>query len=133
VIEVRDGRARNYGRDYDAYLHAVNKEIDDGEREEKARQAKMASPPAGKTPKQSRQNTGRDHRKIRKEITAIERKIARLDEQKNELNAQMLATTDADEALRLHNEVAALASELAEAEDRWCELQEEIGETEFTT
>lgn len=33
VIEVRDGRVTNYGGGYDAYLYAVNKEIDDGERE----------------------------------------------------------------------------------------------------
>ena len=32
VIEVRDGCVRNYNGDYEAYLYAVNKEIDDGER-----------------------------------------------------------------------------------------------------
>ena len=32
VIEVRDGHVRNYNGDYEAYLYAVNKEIDDGER-----------------------------------------------------------------------------------------------------
>jgi hypothetical protein len=28
--------------------------------------------------------------------------------------------------LRLHNELAAVTSQLADAEHRWCELQEEI-------
>ena len=32
------------------------------------------------------------------------------------------------EALRLHNEVATLTKQLAEAEDRWCQLQEEVNE-----
>ena len=34
--------------------------------------------------------------------------------------------TDAVEALRLHNDVTALTKQLAEAEERWCRLQEEI-------
>ena len=33
IVEVRDGRVSNYRGDYSAYLYAVNKEIDDGERE----------------------------------------------------------------------------------------------------
>ncbi len=37
-----------------------------------------------------------------------------------------MATTDAKEALRLHHELAAIAKQLSEAEERWCELQEEI-------
>ena len=132
VIEVRDSRARNYGRDYDAYVYTVNKEVDEGEREEKARRSKMSAPPDGKTPKSKQPSSGRDHRKVRKEITATERKIARLDDEKNQLKQQLLNTTDAEEALRLHNEVESLTSQLAEAEDRWCELQEEIGETEHS-
>ena len=63
---------------------------------------------------------------MRKEIKTLEQTIAQLDEQKRTLNAQLLESTDADEALRLHNEVAALTAQLAEAEERWCRLQEEI-------
>ena len=33
IVEVRDGRVVNYRGNYDAYLYAVNKEIDDEERE----------------------------------------------------------------------------------------------------
>ena len=40
----------------------------------------------------------------------------------------MMETTDAKESLRLHNEVESLTRELAAAEDRWCHLQEELGE-----
>ncbi len=36
IIEVRDGTVKNYLGDYDAYLYAMNKEIDDGERERDA-------------------------------------------------------------------------------------------------
>ena len=39
-----------------------------------------------------------------------------------------METTAAAESLRLHNEVESLTGELAAAEDRWCQLQEELGE-----
>ena len=51
--------------------------------------------------------------------------IAQLDLQKRSLDAQLLQSTDATEALRLHNEVSALTAQLGEAEERWCRLQEE--------
>ena len=71
-------------------------------------------------------NNGRD---LQRELLNLERTIARLDEQKRELSAQLLASTNADEALRLHNEAAALAEEIAAAEERWYQLQEAVGET----
>ena len=40
IIEVRDGRVVNYLGDYEAYLYAVNKEIEDGERETATRMSK---------------------------------------------------------------------------------------------
>ena len=43
-------------------------------------------------------------------------------------NRSVMTATDPAEALRLHNEVSALTTQLAEAEDRWCQLQEEINE-----
>ena len=125
VIEVRDGHVTNYGGGYDAYLYAVNKEIDDGERELATQMSK--APPsvvkaAAATPKAPR----RDERTVRKEISTVEKTIARLDDQKKKASAQLLVTTDAAEAMRLHNEVESLTSQLAEAEDRWCQLQAEI-------
>jgi len=122
VIEVRDGQAKNYLGDYDAYLYAMNKEIDDGERELNARKTSIPVKPNGKAAKSAPEFSEKDHRKLRKEITNVERKIARLDEQKRELSAQLLNATDPKEAMRLHNEVEAIAGELTEAEERWCEL-----------
>src|SRR6202044_62016 len=61
----------------------------------------------------------RNERAARKEIKTLEQTIAQLDEQKRVLNAQLLKSTDATEALRLHNEVSALTTQLTEAEERW--------------
>ena len=68
----------------------------------------------------------RDERMVRKELSKNEKLIARLDKEKNEFNAQLLKETDPQEAMRLHEEVTRLTEELAAAEERWCELQEEL-------
>jgi len=127
VIEVRDGHVTNYGGGYDAYLYAVNKEIDDGERELASQMSKAPASvlkPAAVVERAPR----RDERTVRKEISTVEKTIARLDDQKKKSSAQLLTTSDAKEALRLHNEVESLTTQLAEAEDRWCQLQAEIEE-----
>jgi ATP-binding cassette subfamily F protein 3 len=121
IVEVRDGRVTNYRGDYEAYLYSVNKEIDDGERE----LAKGATkPPAsiGKAPR-APVPARRNEREIRKEMTTLERTIARLDEQKRQGTAALMTATDPAEALRLHHEVADLTTQLADAEERWYQLQ----------
>jgi len=129
VIEVRDEHVRNYGGDYDAYLYAVNKELDRGDRaaggSKKSKGKGSKNTPGGKAPKVANKSGGRDHRKLRKEIASVERKIAQLDDEKKELNKQLLSETDPAEAVRLHEEVTSIATQLSKAEDRWCELQEE--------
>ncbi len=42
--------------------------------------------------------------------------------------AEMLDTADATKALDLHNQINALQVELSAAEERWCELSEELGD-----
>ncbi|MCH8046996.1 MAG: ABC-F family ATP-binding cassette domain-containing protein [Planctomycetes bacterium] len=121
VIEVRDGRVVNYLGDYDSYVYRVNKEIEDGQRE--LAKSKSAGKPAAAQVDRKQQN--RRRQSLRKEISNLERKIARLDESRRDLNEQLMSSTDAAEAAKLHEQVTEVAGELQTLEDRWLELQEE--------
>jgi ATP-binding cassette, subfamily F, member 3 len=124
-VEVRDGRVTNYSGQYAAYLDRVNAEVDAGERELTTARAKL--PPEVVRPTRAvARPARRSEKEVRKELKTLERTIAQRDEQKKALNAELLKSTDAKEALRLHNEISALTAQLAQAEDRWCQLQEEI-------
>lgn len=125
VIQVRDGRVRNFTGGYDAYLYAINEEIEAGEREQSSRVSKKNASVGDPKPQVRDRTAQRDHRKLRKEIQNVERTIARLDDQRRELNSRLLSETDPEEALRLHNQVSDVTEELSREEARWCELQEE--------
>ncbi len=128
IVEVRDGCAKNYLGDYETYLYAINQEIDDGERARAGSLRKHSTSsvnvPQAKTT--GNRDLQKEHRRRRKEIKNIEKKIARLDDEKKELNKRLMETTDADEALKLHTEFTTVSAQLNETEDRWLELTEEI-------
>ncbi len=120
IIEVRDGTAVNYAGNYETYLYAVNKEIDDGERELEAK--KPSSSKSTSKPTSALVKPVRDERAVQKELKTLEKKISQLDEQKRSVNDQLMQATDPDQALQLHNELTAFTSELEALEHRWCEL-----------
>jgi ATP-binding cassette subfamily F protein 3 len=124
IVEVRDGRVVNYGGDYDSYLYSVNREIEEGERE--LQQAMAKAPPSTRSARPAPKKVRRNEREIRKEMTAIERTIARLDGEKKEANTKLMTSTRADEAMKLHELVESLSAQLSEAEEGWCKLQEEL-------
>jgi ATP-binding cassette subfamily F protein 3 len=128
IIEVRDGRVANHSGPYQAYVDKVNKEIEAGERELATARAK--APKSAQAPVAAPRAALRNERDVRKELKNLERTIAQLDEQKKALSAQATELTDADEALRRHNELEAVTTQLAEAEDRWCQVQEELQQFE---
>ncbi len=129
VIEVRDGRVTDYSGGYEAYLYYVNKEIDDGEREAAKPGAKTGIPKnAVAITKKPTASSRRQPKEIRKEISTTEKLIAKLDGEKKEVNALFLAATDVKESQKLHEQLTEVTEKLTAAEERWCELQEELGE-----
>ena len=122
IVEVRDGSVKNYMGDYDAYLYYINREIEEGERENKSSN-RATLPPAEKLKaKTERKLSQNDERDRKKKIKALERKIAKLDEEKKALDQQMLTMTDPDEAMKLYNQIEAIGGQLASAEEEWLEL-----------
>ena len=107
IVEVRDGRVTNYSGQYDAYVYKVNKEIEAGERELASERDETSAGGGSSQPRPRHVRRNGTNGDARKEIKTLERTIAQLDEQKRALNAQLLQSTDAAEALRLHNEVSA--------------------------
>jgi ATP-binding cassette subfamily F protein 3 len=71
----------------------------------------------------------RGEKEARKELKALEKAIAQLDEQRRALAARSLEPVGAAEALRLHNELAAVVAQLGPLEERWLELQAELDGT----
>ena len=126
VVEVRDGTVKNYLGDYDAYVYSINKEIEEGERATKNAKSASGPPPAkfSKGAGAEKALTQNEQRALRKKIKAIERKIAKLDDEKKALSAELLTATDPAEAVRLHNEVTAISEQLEAAEEEWLELSQ---------
>ncbi len=131
VIEVRDGSVKNYHGDYATYVESVNQEIDEGERARTGKTAKGKSAAKGggksggkKGNANDYRQAQRDQRKAEKEVKNLERKIARLDDEKKAINAKLLNESDPAEAVRLHEELTAITEELGQAEERWMELSD---------
>jgi ATP-binding cassette subfamily F protein 3 len=123
VVEVRDGSVKNYFGDYDNYLESIESEIDEGERQRAASGGKVTGQAtAPKSKSTGYRENQRAQRKVEKEIKNLEKKIARLDDEKRALGKKLLNETDPDEAVRLHEEQTRISEELQEAEERWLEL-----------
>ena len=128
IIEVRDGP----GRQLPWRLRGVSLLRYQGDRRRRTRDGH----PDGETSEGSlesqertRSRAGRSEQELRKEIYNVEKAIAKLDEQKKLANAQLLSATDPKDALRLHHELSEVAKQLGVAEERWCTLFEELGES----
>lgn len=126
IIEVREGHVTNYRGDYESYLYFVNKEIADGEREQAAK--RLSKPPEAALKGKATAAPARNEREVQKDMKKTEKLVARLAEQKRALSAQLETITDVKEAVRVHDEMKAVSDQLLDAEQRWCELQEELGE-----
>ncbi|MEO1498055.1 MAG: ABC-F family ATP-binding cassette domain-containing protein [Planctomycetota bacterium] len=120
VIEVREGRVISYPGTYDDYVYRTQKEIDTGLRAEGA--AKASDPAGG-----GKKSGGKAQRDLQKQLKSVERKIAKLDDEKKQLTAEQLTVTEAAEAQRIHHRLVELAAEIEVLEAEWLELSEATG------
>jgi ATP-binding cassette subfamily F protein 3 len=127
VIEVRAGRVSSYPGSYDDYVYRVQNEIDAGLRAPHGTAAAPSMPSNGEPV--DRKARARADRDAHKKLKAVERKIARLDEEKRGISESLSTVTDAAEAQRLHGELANLTTELAKLEEEWLELSSELEST----
>ncbi|MBN1853297.1 MAG: ABC-F family ATP-binding cassette domain-containing protein [Pirellulales bacterium] len=121
VIEVHDGRVASYPASYDDYVYRVQKEIQIGMRDAIRQPARPPEP----TSVACNKARAKADRLAQKKIAAIERKIARLSDERQVVHEQLLATTNASEAQRLHQQLIQFAAEIDALEATWFELQEE--------
>jgi ATP-binding cassette subfamily F protein 3 len=124
VIEVRAGKVASYPGNFDEYVYRVQNEIDSGLR------APPATGPSVKDAAPSglaaRKPDARSDREAQKKLKAVERKIAKLDEEKRGISDKLLAVTEMVEATRLQAEMARLTTELAALEEEWLERSAEL-------
>ena len=125
VIEVRDSRVVSYPASYDDYVYRMHKELEEGLRAEHATYAADGhADAAGAAP--VRKLSGREERELQKRLRSLERKIAKLDEEKKEIEGRLVAVTDASEAQRLHSRQSELADEVAVLEEEWLDAYTEM-------
>ncbi|MEM8866331.1 MAG: ABC-F family ATP-binding cassette domain-containing protein [Planctomycetota bacterium] len=122
VIEVREGRVVAYPASYDDYVYRIQKEIDAGLRSEGA--AKQQNDDGGKGDRKAR---GRADRDAQKRLKSVERKIAKLDDEKNELTNQLQQATETQLVVELQQKLTLIVSEVEQLEAEWMELYEEVG------
>ncbi len=123
VVEVGGGRVASYPASFDDYVYRVQNEIDAGLRAPHV-PASPGGVPDGANAR--RKGSARAEREAQKRLKAVERKIARLDDERRETNSQLLTTSDAAEAQRLHARLTSLADELEPLEELWLELSTEM-------
>jgi ATP-binding cassette subfamily F protein 3 len=135
VIEVANGRVASYPGTYEDYVYRVRKELEAGLRAEHATyNAGHSSKPGVGEPASAGGNavavkrlSGREERELEKRVRALERKIAKLDEEKKELSAQLMQVTDAAESTRVRERLSAVSDEVAALEHEWLEASGDLG------
>jgi len=120
VIEVKDEGATLYPANYESYLHRIQMECD------AVSEAESDSPKraAKKSQKAKRQQI----RNVRKELTAIERKITSRDSQRTILRDRLLETRDPLIAEKAHTELTQIEKEIGELEEQWLELEQDTAD-----
>lgn len=120
VIEVGGGRVTAYPSSYDDYVYRVGKEIDAGLRATPGSSSKD-------DPQGGSKRDGRAGRDAQKKLKSVERKIAKLDDEKKQLNEELLTVTETADAKRIQQRLSVIGEELETLEVEWLELSEAVG------
>jgi ATP-binding cassette, subfamily F, member 3 len=129
VVEVRAGRVASYPGSFDDYVYRVQNEIDTGLRAPHLTTSASPLQRAGTSPDAQppdRKARARADRGAQKKLKAVERKIARLDEEKRGVSESLMSVTDAGEAQQLQKRLSTLTTELAQLEEEWLELSADL-------
>jgi ATP-binding cassette subfamily F protein 3 len=124
VVEVRAGRVASYPGDYDEYVYRIQSEIDFGLRAPHGTTSTPSMP--DETSTADRKARARADRDSQKKLKTVERKIARIDDEKKSVNEKLLTVTETAEAKRLQSELARLTDELSQLEEEWLQLSAEL-------
>jgi ATP-binding cassette subfamily F protein 3 len=124
VVEVRAGRVASYPGSFDEYVYRVQNEIDSGLRAPHASGPSVKAADAAAVP--GRKVNARSDRDAQKKLKAVERKIARLDDEKKGVSEKLLTVMERAEATRLQGELAKLTAELATLEEEWLARSAEL-------
>ena len=112
-----DGRLTNLPGGIEEYLRRRRAQQQDGAGE---RVADRAAPDALPT-------SAAESRAARKELSKVERTVAKLDDREKALHTELAAAaTDPSALAKLGGELKAVQAEKAQAEDRWLELYEQV-------
>ena len=65
-------------------------------------------------------------RELQKQLKSLERKIAKLDEEKSSLQQQLLTATETAAAQQLHEQLTLSSTEVEQLEKQWLELYNEL-------
>jgi ATP-binding cassette subfamily F protein uup len=119
VLVIDNGKAQRWPGGYEQWL------VD--RRTTGTRGSVATSVGPAKEKKSERASVGRSHSTIRHELKTAERKVAKLQRQRAQLDNDLTsAGTDHVELARFGESIARCDTELAETEERWLELSEEL-------
>ncbi len=122
VIEVRDRKVASYPSSFEDYVYRVQKELETGLRSEHT----VRGTPVPTTTTATRKLGGKEERELQKKLRTVERKIAKFDEEKKEVQNQLASLTSAAEAQAAHHQLATIAGELQKLEEEWLAISGEL-------
>ncbi|MDZ4657960.1 MAG: ABC-F family ATP-binding cassette domain-containing protein [Bythopirellula sp.] len=122
VIEVRDRKVASYPSSFEDYVYRVQKELETGLRAEHT----VRGTPVPTTIAATRKLGGKEERELQKKLRTVERKIAKFDEEKKEVQNHLANLTSTAEAQAAHHQLATIAGELQKLEEEWLAISGEL-------